>query len=80
MIHNTELHKFRNASIKSFTDMSHYFIRNSNSEELSTVVDICEIFQAFSADCECEFSLINSIKSKSRKQTSGTSLKLDEEN
>lgn len=60
--------KVKSGSIKSFTDMSYYLLENSDFEELSTVVDICGTCQASSADCERGFSLMNPIKSKSRKR------------
>ncbi|KAL3874691.1 hypothetical protein ACJMK2_037666 [Sinanodonta woodiana] len=58
--------KVKTGSIQIFTDVVSCVMKNEDMKELSILLDICGTFQASSADCERGFSLMNSIKTKSR--------------
>ena len=52
--------------MQTFNDVITYVLKDEDMKELSTLLDISGTFQASSADCERGFSLMNSIKTKSR--------------
>ncbi|KII60482.1 hypothetical protein RF11_08410 [Thelohanellus kitauei] len=58
--------KVKGGSIQNFDYVVAYVIRDEDLKELSPLIDIYGTFQASSADCERGFSLMNSIKTKSR--------------
>ena len=58
--------KVKSGSVQTFNDVINYVLNDEEMKEFSTLLDISGTFQASSADCECGFSLMNSIKSKSR--------------
>jgi hypothetical protein len=58
--------KFKTGSIQTFSDLVNCAQKDNQFQEISILLDICGTFRASSADCECGFSLMNLIKSKSR--------------
>ena len=58
--------KVKTGSIQTFTDVLSCVLKDEDMKEVSILLDICGTFQASSADCERGFSLMNSIKTKSR--------------
>ncbi|CAK6949836.1 zinc finger protein 862-like [Scomber scombrus] len=66
--------KHKQGSIKTFSDMVAATLRCEELKEVSQLVDICDTFQASSADCERGFSLMNRIKTKSRNRLEVTHL------
>lgn len=54
--------KQKQGSINTFSDMVATALRCEELKESSQLVDICATFQAFSADCEGSFILMNHIK------------------
>ena len=56
----------KSGSVQTFNDVITYVLKDEDMKELSTLLDISGTFQASSADCERGFSLMNSIKTKSR--------------
>ena len=66
--------KHKQGSIQTFSDMVAATLRCEELKEVSQLVDICDTFQASSADCERGFSLMNRIKTKSRNRLEVTHL------
>ena len=58
--------KLKTGSIKTFADVVEFVLSEEKFSKLVKLVDICETFQASSADAECGLSLMNSIKTKQR--------------
>uniref|UniRef100_H3B4G5 HAT C-terminal dimerisation domain-containing protein n=1 Tax=Latimeria chalumnae TaxID=7897 RepID=H3B4G5_LATCH len=58
--------KIKAGAIKTFADMVTHTLKEEQFTDLAQFVDICATFQASSIDCECGFSLMNQIKTKSR--------------
>ncbi|KAL3861330.1 hypothetical protein ACJMK2_007366 [Sinanodonta woodiana] len=58
--------KVKTGSIQTFTDVVSCVLKNKDMKELSSLLDICGTFQASSVDCKRGFSLMKSIKTKSR--------------
>ena len=52
--------------MQTFNDVITYVLKDEDMKELSTLLDISGTFQASCADSEHGFSLMNSIKTKSR--------------
>ena len=58
--------KVKTGSIQTFSVVISFVLKDEDMKMVSILLDICGTFQASSADCERGFSLINSIKTKSR--------------
>ena len=56
----------KTGSIQTFTDVISFVLKDKDMKEVSILLDICGTFQASSADCKRGFSLMNSLKTKSR--------------
>ena len=56
----------KTGSIQTFTDVISFVLKDEDMKEVSILLDICGTFQASSANCEPGFSLMNSLKTKSR--------------
>ena len=52
--------------MQTFTYVISYALKDEDMKEMSILLDICDTFQASSANCERGFSLMNSLKTKSR--------------
>ena len=58
--------KIKSGTLKTFSDVVSYGLAEDKFSNLATLLDICGTFQASSADAERGFSLMNTIKTKSR--------------
>ena len=58
--------KLKSGTLKTFAAIVSYSLREEKFSKLVKLIDICGTFQASSADAERGFSLMNSIKTKSR--------------
>uniref|UniRef100_H3B0B2 HAT C-terminal dimerisation domain-containing protein n=1 Tax=Latimeria chalumnae TaxID=7897 RepID=H3B0B2_LATCH len=56
--------KMRMDTLKTFSDLSAFVLKEEQFSDLPQLVDICGTFQASSTDCEQRFSLMNNIKTK----------------
>uniref|UniRef100_H3A376 HAT C-terminal dimerisation domain-containing protein n=1 Tax=Latimeria chalumnae TaxID=7897 RepID=H3A376_LATCH len=58
--------RIKTEAVKSFADLVSFLLQEEHFSDLSKLLDVCVTFQACSADCECGFSMMNVIKTKSR--------------
>ena len=58
--------KVKTGSIQAFTDVISFVLKDEDMKEVSILLNICGTFQASSADRERGFSLMSSLKTKSR--------------
>ena len=58
--------KVKTGSIQTFSDVISFVLKDEDMKMVSILLDICDKFHGSSADCERGFSLMNSIKTKSR--------------
>ena len=58
--------KVNTGSIQTFSDVISFVLKDEDMKMVSILLNICGTFQASSAYCERGFSLMNSIKTKSR--------------